>query len=1126
MNNMTSTDCLKRILKLIPFILVSVYLLSITTKLSAQEQGDLQRQTKKITGTVTGADKAPLAGAAVKIKNRTTGTTTDEKGKFSINASPTDTLVLSYINYVSQFVRVGTKLNINVMLTESPTSMNEVIVIGYGNIKRKELTGVVGKVNMEDLKKAPVTSFDQALAGRIAGVNVSTNDGQPGAGSQISIRGTSAGQDVSPLYVVDGFPIENMDINSINTNDIESIEVLKDASSIAIYGSRGANGVIMITTKKGKAGPTKITYSESDGFQVTSKFMNLLSPYQFVKLQLDIDSLLSISTVPTYTITGAKRYLDYSKGIDLNYYKTVKGYDWQRMIIQTGMLQTHNLNVIGGTSDLKYAVNGSFTNQKGIIINTGLKKYDAKFSLDNKFSDNIKMGLSINYSNTTSFGTVPTGNATGGVVSSMWAFRPVDILGGANLSDGSVDSSQIGTSTFIPDNLINPKQQAQNEFRKNITKTTSCNVYLEYKITPELQLRLNEGISNTGLLSQTFNNSKTSSGTLAINSNGTPYNKNGINGAINNTNNNTYLTEALLSYRKMKDRDHILDAVGGVTYQYATTEGNGFASIQIPKGFEYLGIGSLGTGTPYTTHNVPSANQLLSYLGRINYSLLEKYIFTLTGREDGASRFAPGKQWGFFPSGAFAWHFTRENFMNKSIFRKLGSVLNDGKLRASYGFVGNNRVGDFSYLYQTAVTNSGGYPFNNINTTGAFAYFIGNPNLTWETTGQLDLGTTLSFAHDKILIDIDYYDKRTTNSLLAVPLSSIAGYNVGNVLQYQNAGVIRNRGLEFTLTTTNIQKGAFTWTTSFNIAFNKNKIIEFYNGVDTKLTSWSLNGSVPAWAAKVGSPITQFYGYKWAGVYQYTDFNQLANGNYILKPGIAGFGNNANTQPGDPKYADLNGDGVIDDHDRTIIGNPLPIHTGGLTNNFIYKNFSFNIFFQWSYGNQVLNANKVAFDNNGNYYANSNQFADYANHWTPNNPTNDIPRVSSRTNGQDPDGITRVSSRYVEDGTYLRLKTVNLQYSLPASLVTKMRITSMRFYIAVQNIFTLTKYSGLDPEVSTYRGANPSGVPFYSTGGNAIAGAGYSYVQPSSGSAALAGGLDYVPYPRNRTYTVGAVITF
>ena len=428
MNSRKSNYCFSKFLEkwMKCSLISSLLIIGFAFRSFAQEP----RKTQKITGTVTSSEKSPLAGAGVKIKNRTTGTTTDENGNFSINAALTDTLIVTYINYMTQTVRINNRSFIPIIMVDAATNMNEVIVIGYGNVKKKEFSGVVGKVNMEDIKKAPVTSFDQALAGRIAGVTVSSNDGQPGGGSQIVVRGGTAGQETSPLYVIDGFPIENMDINSINTNDIESIEVLKDASSIAIYGSRGANGVIMITTKKGKAEPTKVTYSFSNGLQEVTKKMKMLSPYEFVKLQLELDSIQSTAATPV--TTGARRYINLADGIDLDYYKTVKPYNWQDMLIRTGNLQTHTLGISGGNKDTRFAFSGGYTNQKGIIINTGLKKYDGKFTLDTKLSDNLKVGGSLNYSNTESYGTIPTAGTSGGVTFNMWSFRPVDVLGASS----------------------------------------------------------------------------------------------------------------------------------------------------------------------------------------------------------------------------------------------------------------------------------------------------------------------------------------------------------------------------------------------------------------------------------------------------------------------------------------------------------------------------------------------------------------------------------------------------------------------------------------------------------------------------------------------------------------------
>ncbi len=1107
---------------------IGLFLLMVLSFQAMGQPG--KKDTKKVSGIVlSSAEKnPPLANATIKLKGKPTATVADEAGKFSINASTQDTLEVIYVGHQTQYINVGNKQIFNILMLETSSTTNEVIVIGYGTVKKKEFNGVVGKVNMEEAKKAPVTSFDQFLAGRVAGVAVTTNDGQPGSGSNITIRGGTAGQDVSPLFVIDGFPIENMDINSINPNDIESLEILKDASSIAIYGSRGANGVIMITTKKGKAQPMQVSYNVNYGGQNVTKFMDMLSPYEFVKLQLELDSIQSTST--TTVPTGRNRYIDTANGKNLDYYKNVKPYNWQDILIRPGQLQIHNVSVGGGNKDTRFLLSGSYTDQKGIIINTGLKKYDGSFKLSSKLTPKLNLGINLTFSNTNSFGTIPTGGSGGGVIFNAWAFRPVERIGSPSLEDGFIDSTNITASSVVPDNLVNPKQQALNEYRKNITTTTNFNTFLEYQFTNDLKFKISGGLTNTALKSEAFYNSRTSQGTLVLNSSGNPFNLNGINGAVNNTNTINYLTEATLSYRKVYNKNNIIDAVGGFTYQYGQSTGNGFGSIQIPQAMEEFGINSLGLGNGTRISYSNTKNFLYSYLGRVNYSLKERYIFTVSGRVDGSTKFAPGKEWGFFESGAFAWRFSQERFM-----RRFSKYITDGKLRASFGNVGNNRVNDNASRYTLGFSNAYGYPIFNaasntfINTIGAVPFFYGNPDITWENTEQLDLGLSLTLFKDKVNIEFDYYNKDTKRSLLAVPLPSIAGYANGTNSQYQNTGVIRNRGIELTITTTNIQKKDFKWTTSFNIAFNRNKIVTFYNGQDLRQTSWNLFQNPTAWVAKVGQPMTQFFGYKWGGVYQYEDFNKLANGTYLLKPGIASYPstNAAKTiQPGDPKYQDLNGDGVVNDNDRTIIGNPLPIHTGGLSNNFTYKGFSLNIFFQWSYGNDVLNANQLVFNYSGNYYANSNQFASYANRWTPTNPTNDIPRASSSLNGADLDGKTKVSSRLVEDGSFVRLKTVSLSYMIPQKFTQKMHINNISVFVAAQNLLTWTKYSGQDPEVSTYRGANPANVPSGVTGGNALGGVGYLYIQPSSGSAALAQGLDFTAYPRNKTYTVGAKVIF
>ncbi|WP_338877349.1 TonB-dependent receptor (plasmid) [Spirosoma sp. SC4-14] len=1078
----------------------------------------------RINGTVTDSKGEPLPGANIAVLKTTVGTSSNAEGKYSLNvATDKAVLVFSSIGYLKQEVTVGNRRTIDISLVEDLNNLDEVVVVGYGQVKRKDLTGSVGKANMEDVKKAPVPSFDQALAGRIAGVQVTSNDGQPGAAAQITIRGSSVTQDASPLYVIDGFPMENIDVNSINPADIESMEVLKDASSIAVYGARGANGVILITTRRGKAGPVRITYGYQTSIQRAIKTMKMMSPYEFVKLQLELDSLASTPSVPSTRFRNI--YLSADKTLDS--YKNESGSNWQQLLLQDGITQNHSLNLSGGSTDTRFSLSGSLYDQKGIILNTGLKRYEGRLALDQRISKQLKMGFSASYSNSTTFGTIPSSGNGGGVVQGMWQYRPVAGVGNQNLVSALIDSVALqdfysgNGAASLGDNLINPLIQAQNEYRKSITNTAMLNAFVEYSFLDNFKLRLSGGYTSTSPKSEAFYNSQTQQGNIFKNSAGAIPNASGINGFIGNTINSSYLNENILSYNRIVNKVHSFDALAGFTYQFAKSSTNAFKSINIPQAQEYLGLLSMVTGTANTPLVGGSQWQLYSFLSRINYAYKDKYLITLSARSDGSSKFTPGKQWGYFPSAAVAWRFVEEPFM-----KKLLPKLSEGKFRISYGTVGNNKVGDFSYLSQFGnLSNNQGYPTNNTYTGGVVPFFYGNDNITWETTHELDLGLNLGLFGDRISIEADYYTKKTTNFLLGVTLPSLAGYSNGANAQYQNAGNLRNQGFEFSLNTVNIESKNFTWTSSFNISFNRSKILSFYNGLDSRQTAWGLAGSASAWISKVGGPLTQFYGYKWGGVYQFADFNQLANGTYVLKNGIPTY--SPNVQPGDPKYQDINGDGVVDASDQTTLGNPAPIHTGGFTNNFTYKNFSLNVFFQWSYGNQILNANRIVFESTGGYFLNGNQFATYADRWTPTNPTNDIPRARYNLKGDAGSSNPRPSSRVIEDGSFLRLKTIAFGYTLPTAQARKIKANNVRFNVSAQNILTWTKYSGLDPEVSTYRTANPAGAPpgnNFSTNSNS--GSGYSYIQPSSGYSVLAAGYDYTPYPRAFTLTAGVSVTF
>lgn len=1099
-----------------------------------------QKLTIRVQGTVTDEKGAPVQGASVVVKGMTSGAITGSTGSYAL-AVPDDhaILVFSHLGFETQERSMQGSTMINVTLKQYASSLNDVVILGYGSQKKKDLTGSVGIANTVDMQKAPVASYVDALAGRVAGLNVVSNDGQPGAGSQITVRGASVTQDASPLFVIDGFPIENMDINSLNPNEIESLQVLKDASSIAIYGARGSNGVIVITTKRGKNGAPRLSFSYSTAVQDNVKRMKLMDPYNFVLLQLQMDSLASTPGNPV--TTNHQIYLGPNNELPLDSYKDSAGIDWQKEVMQPGLIQNYALNLSAGNGGTRYSVGGSLFDQKGIIINTGMKRYEGRFTLDQDLGKYVKLGITTSYSSTLSYGTIPAANAIaasgygGGVVQGMWQYRPVSGPGNQNLLDETIDSLDLagfdnGTaSSTLGNNLINPKTQAQNEYRHTTTNTGIIDLFLEYTFLKKFKLRISGGFNETTQGNALFYNSNTQQGNTFTNAAGAVANTKGINGTSAYAYNKNYLSENLLTYATKIGSNQTLEALAGFTYQYATSTANIFSSINIPASAQAFGILSLGSGTPSGISVNSSQWQLYSFLSRINYTIKNRYLFTVSARADGSSEFAytpQDNQWGYFPSGAFGWRFTDEPFMNRLL-----SVLDDGKLRVSYGEVGNNRVGDYSYLAQFAgPVGQFGYPLNNTYTRGTAPFFMGNSALKWETSKELDLGTDLSFFQDRLSTVMDYYDKQTNNFLLNVQIPVLSGYAAGgNATQYQNTGGIDNRGFELTINTVNVRGKHFGWTSGFNISWNKSKILSFYSGTDAIFNPWQLAGPTGpnnAWIARVGGPVSEFYGYKWGGVYQYKDFNQMANGNYVLKPGIPTY--SSLVQPGDPKYKDLNGDGVVDANDETTLGSSLPVHTGGFSNNFTYNGFSLNIFLQWSYGNKILNGNDVAFNTTGGYFTNGNQFASYEKRWTPENPTNSIPRAMYNVLGDvGSTGGQRPSSRFIEDGSFLRLKTIYLGYRFSGAQLKQMKVQAIDVYTSAQNILTLTRYSGIDPEVSTYRVQNSAASPLGSLpGATNSSGTGNTFVSSSSTYTALVGGFDYTPYPRAFTLTFGINITF
>lgn len=1034
---------------------------------------------KLISGKVTDTENEPLEGVTVQLKGKPVSATTNANGIYNINVPAVQgaVLVFSFVGYGSKEVKLSTNTIVyNVKLESSLKDLDDVIVIGYGTVRKKDVTGSVGQVKVGDIKKAPVPSFEDALGGRVAGVQVGAVDGQPGSSNLITIRGgNSITQSNGPLYVVDGFPLENPSNNALNPDDIESIEILKDASATAIYGARGANGVVIITTRKGKAGAPVLSYNAWYGLQKEIKRQEVMSPYEFVKYQLELNP------------TGASN-LYLGEGRNLDYYKTVEGINWQDHIFRTAPMQSHSISLTGGSDKTRYALSGSLMNQDGIIINSDFKRYQGRFVLDQQVNSKLKAGLNVNYSWLRANGQIATSGGENGINASSylfysaWGYRPLsgDSLGEQSFMDDVFDPDITSTTDF----RINPIASAKHAYNVAFTNALLANSYLEYKILKNLTLRVTGGITRNSVRREVFYSSKTAAGNPRTNYGQT----NGVSGSINNNVFTSWLNENTLTWNHRINKNNHINVVGGFTLQRIKTLVDGFTANKVPN--EALGISGLDEGTPIVNVSSESESAQASFLGRVNYTWRSKYLFTVSFRADGSSKFAEGNRWGYFPSGAIAWRIHDEKFMKKFDF------ISEAKLRLTYGVTGNNRVADFAYLSvlrQTGFTNGSGnstpgYYFHNSHIPGSAPVEVGNPDLKWERTEQTDVGLDLGFLKNRINLTVDYYYKKTSDLLLLANLAASTGYLNG----YKNIGKVSNQGFEFTLNTFNIETKDFSWSTNFNIAFNKNKILELnfdQPSITTRVQGWNdnYNNGLP-YLAKPGMPVALFYGFLFDGLYQYEDFNLLPNGTYELKPNVPNNGlDRGAIKPGYIKYVDINGDGQVDANDQAVIGNPMPIHTGGLTNNFRYRNFDLSIFFQWSYGNDVLNANRLVFEG-FEARQNLNMFKSFENRWTPENTNTDMPSAGLTTPNV-------YSSRIIEDGSYLRLKTVSLGYSLPAALLKRIKFQSIRVYAAAQNLYTWTNYSGVDPEVSVR-------------------------------NSPLTPNFDWSAYPKARTLTLGLNVTF
>ena len=951
-------------------------------------------QNVAVSGKVTGANGEAIIGANVLVEGTTQGITTNVDGDYTLTNVPANaTLVVSYLGYKTEKIPVGNKTRIDVTLREDTAEIEGVMVVAYGTAKKESFTGSAAVVKGGELQKRVVGNVTKSFEGTVAGVQVASGGGQPGEAASVIIRGIgSVNASATPLYVVDGIPFDGS-LSAINPADIETMTVLKDASAGALYGARGANGVIVINTKRGNEGKPTVNFSASFSLNKIANKADLMDSYEFVRLQSE---LISEETMN-------KSY--FSEGLTLDDYRHIPGIDWQDQLYRTAFQQNYNVSLSGGNKEgLRYNVGFSALDQDGIIIRSNFQRYQGKANFTLPISKKLTLNANANYSRTATNGVTPTtaqttSSSSGWLMYSVWGYRPVTPPG-QDILDSMLDEAVDGSNDY----RFNPVKTAKNEYRKTLVDYLNANLALTWKITPDLTFKTTGGYVLNKRRREEFNGSETYTGYA-----GSPSGK-GVNGAIYWTDQTSWSNENTLNYKKRLGRSHNLDLMAGLSLQGQKNTYDGVASTQITS--EELGIAGIHTGNYQKVQSNYYDWRMMSAFLRANYNFRYKYYLTFSFRADGSSKFPSDNRWGYFPSAGLSWNFNRENLLKKSEW------MSNGKLRLSWGLTGNNRTQTPYDFYSQITVNPGSgnsldYVFGGERVPGYYVSNMANERLKWETTEQWNAGLDLGFFEDRIKVTADWYDKVTRDLLLYALLPASSGFEQGML----NIGKIRNRGFELTLETVNVKTRQFQWSTSFNIAFNRNRILGLVDGQNTlqSSVSWEtrFNSQFP-YISQVGKPTGMMYGFIYDGTYKAEDFDDKGN----LVSGVPSFKGNA-MQPGDMKYRDMNGDGVIDDYDRTSIGCGQPLNTGGFGNNFNWKNFDLNIFFAWSYGNDVLNANRLVFESG--WRSQTNQLASYADRWSPENPASNIPRVNAV-------GREEYSSRVIEDGSFLRLKNASLGY--------------------------------------------------------------------------------------------------
>ncbi|MDH5826291.1 SusC/RagA family TonB-linked outer membrane protein [Sphingobacterium faecium] len=993
-------------------------------------------QQKTILGKVIDAvTKTPLLGVTIKLddKNGTT-VTTDKQGGFVLdNGAIGQSLTFSFLGYSSQTIKIDTRTSYTIALAPISNVIEETVVVGYGRQKKRNLTGAIVSVGAAEIEKTTLQDPISILQGRAAGVQVSSNSGAPGGEMSIRVRGSSSlNSGNNPLFVVDGIPLESNSISSlngtensglnpmadINPSDIASIEVLKDAASTAIYGSRAANGVVMITTKRGAAGKPEVILNANAGVSSLTRKLSVLNARQYREAVLDSYRGMTVPEDPFYTIIDS---LNPMNNGDV---------DWQDELMRTAKQYKLDLSVRGGNEGTKYAWSSSYLDQDGVILNSNYKRFTSRLNVDFTISDRVRIGQSISYTNAVNNRTNAAGSGNLSIIRSL-LIRPPNMS--MYLPDGSLNGYMIGQR--------NPVGMAL--FSTNLNKSNRIigSQYLEIDIYKDLKFRSNVNLDYIAMKEDEFMPSILD------------YREGYNSGAVRSSGNLTWGNESYFTYTKNVADKHNIGAVFGMSFQKWRYDRTGLNGEYFPSD----DIRTLNGASVISNQgvNVASEHAMLSYFGRVTYDYESKYLLEFNLRTDGSSRFGRDRRFGFFPSASAGWRFVEEEGI-----KNLG-WLSDGKLRFSLGSTGNEAIGDYTSRGEFTLGT------NYLDFSGAAPTVMPNPSLTWETTHQYNLGLELGFFKNRILFSTDAYLKKTKDLLYNVPTPGTSGFEYIT----QNIGSIENRGLEFSLQTRNLE-GPFRWSTNVNISLNRNKVTSLPKNL---LTNGHIqNGNFHI--LQEGLPIGVFYGWNFLGVYARDEdnTNKLTNG-----------ANGAVFVGGDPIWKDVNNDKIIDQNDREIIGYAEPKYFGGISNDFSYKNFHLNVFFQYAVGNQIYNELNHQRNSIVRY---NNLSTDALTRWREQGDQTDFPRLI-RDDPKQSD--SRVQSRWVEDGSYLKLKNVNLRYSFDSALSKRIGLRKLDAFVTATNLVTWTKYTGFDPDVNSYSG--------------------------------LRVGLDEGSYPQSRTFTFGLI---